>query len=47
MRWEEGLDRVQVSVTGSQAERVLWDWKAWMDSFLYGRIYRLDFPSSV
>lgn len=26
MRWEEGLDRVQVSVTGSQAERVLWDW---------------------
>lgn len=26
MRWEEWLDRVQVSVTGSQAERVLWDW---------------------
>lgn len=27
MKWEEWLDHLQVSVTGSQAEQVLWDWE--------------------
>lgn len=27
MRWEEALDRIQVSVTGSQSRKVLWDWQ--------------------
>lgn len=27
MKWEEWLDRVQVSVTGSQSQKVLWDWQ--------------------
>lgn len=27
MRWEQCLDRVQVSVTGPQSQKVLWDWQ--------------------